>query len=141
MSYPFAAFLTLGGFILLQQWEDVSLADLARHNCIEHDASLVHDDTLAGTEYAPCKLDDIYLKMLLRDARDNSLLTVRDIACARVRREHQSIRALDKMHSEIARGEMALVLEIFGRRGKAGRSREISVETISEWLKSEKFPA
>jgi len=134
-------FLTFGGFLLLRQWGDISLADLARHDCIEHDASLVHDDTPAGAEYAPCKLNDVYLQMLGRDASDGSALTVRDLARARVRREHQCNRALDRVHSEIARGEMALVLGVFGRRGKTGSAREVPVETVSEWWKHERFPA
>lgn len=138
LSLPLACFLTWGGYLLLKQFGAISLSDIARHGCIEHNASLAHDDTPKDAEYAPCKVDEVYLDMLMQDSRDGVMLTVHDIAEARVRREIQSGKDLDRVHAEVARGEMALVLGIFDKQ--AGGKEEVSREMIKEWWQYERFP-
>ena len=100
ISYPLAAFLTWGSFILLQQWRKISLHDLARHGLVEHDASLAHDDAIYDSEYAPAPVDESYLASLLADSTDGVGLTAEDIAEARVRRE-DSCSPLDGLHAGI----------------------------------------
>jgi len=101
LSYPLAAFLTWGSFILVQQWKKVSLKDLARHGLLEHDASLAHVDAAEGAQYAPTCVDESYLSLLLDDATDGFGLTAEDIAKARVRRESAYPQPLDVVHAEI----------------------------------------
>jgi hypothetical protein len=101
LSYPLAAFLTWGSFILLQQWRKMSLKDLARHNLVEHDASLAHDDATEDREYAPTLVDESYLAQLLADSKDGVGLTAEDVAKARVRRESDYPQPLDALHAEI----------------------------------------
>ncbi|KAF7981770.1 hypothetical protein HWV62_31841 [Athelia sp. TMB] len=114
-SYALAAFLTWGGYILLGQWGKVSLGDLARHGCIEHSASVGHGDPLPGDEYAPTTWDKTYVQRLLDESSDGQGLRLRDFAMARVKREADYDKPLDALHAEIARGEMGLVLALFGR--------------------------
>jgi hypothetical protein len=141
LSTLFAWFLTIGGFFLLQQFGRISLGDLARHNHIEHDASLAHQNTEFEGEYAPCDVDDSLLEALCSDARPSAeggiRLNAEGIARARVRRENES-PALDAVHAEIARGEMAIVLGVFG--GKNGSSDGVPVEWLREWFKDERLP-
>lgn len=103
VSYSLAAVLTWGSFILLQQWRKVSLQDLARHGCVEHDASLAHADAIEDTEYAPTLVDESYLRLLLSDSKDGIGLTAEDIAKARVRREGAYAQPLDGVHAEIGK--------------------------------------
>jgi hypothetical protein len=79
----------------------MSLKDLARHGCVEHNASLAHGDAIGGKEYAPNLVDESYLKQLLADSKDGVGLTAEDIAKARVRRESEYPQALDGVHAEI----------------------------------------
>ncbi|KAI0959155.1 hypothetical protein AcW1_004071 [Taiwanofungus camphoratus] len=114
LSLPLAWFLTYGGFYLLgQRRKRICLADLARHNCIEHNASLAHPDVEHRDEYAPTEICPDLLGDFLRHARDGSLMTPEDVARARVRRESTYDTPMDPLHAEIARGEMAIVLNLF----------------------------
>ncbi|THH17421.1 heme-thiolate peroxidase [Bondarzewia mesenterica] len=133
LSLPLSLFLTYGALFLLSQFRFISLSDFARHNCIEHDASLAYANTRRNSEYAPCRLDEECLQAMLADSTDRVGLTVHDIARARVRRERG--RTLDKMHAEIARGEMALMMGIFG-----GEKKEIPLEVVTELWSQGRFP-
>ena len=79
----------------------MSLKDLARHGCVEHDASLAHMDVIGDQEFAPNAIDESYLRLLLADSKDGVGLTAKDIAKARVRRETECPQVLDGVHAEI----------------------------------------
>jgi hypothetical protein len=140
ISYPLAAFLTWGSFTLLQQWRKVSLKDLARHGCVEHDASLVHDDVVEGQEYAPIAVDDEFMRLFIEDSEDGAGLTAEDIAKARFRRESACAQPLDSVHAEIARGEMGIVLGLFGVE-VGDRREEIPIQWLTEWWTYERIPS
>ncbi|KAI0254600.1 Chloroperoxidase [Lactifluus subvellereus] len=137
ISTPLAYILVYGGVGLLGQLGAFGLDDLARHNRIEHDASLVHDDTPKRDEYAPISPDSTLVRQFMNSAKDGHLMTVEDIARARVSRESQS-RALDNLHAEIARGEMAIVVGLFSQKhsGKTG----IPVDMLRVWMSEERLP-
>ncbi|KAF7981774.1 hypothetical protein HWV62_31849 [Athelia sp. TMB] len=136
LSLPLAWFLSLGAFILLLQFSPLSLSDLARHEYIEHDASLVHGNTPLEDEYAPCPADPALIESLMQDGVDGKLGAA-EVAKARFRRENES-PPLDGTHAEIARGEMAIALRVFAADGKdAG----IPVPWLRTWLADETFPA
>ncbi|TFY57029.1 heme-thiolate peroxidase, partial [Rhodofomes roseus] len=114
LSYTLAWFLTHGGFYLLgQRRKRICLQDLSRHNCIEHDASLVHPDVGFRDEYAPIEMHLHMLEDLMRYSKDGVVMTPDDVARARVAREAAYTIPMDKIHAEIARGEMAIVLQLF----------------------------
>ncbi|KAH9940292.1 hypothetical protein B0H21DRAFT_824871 [Amylocystis lapponica] len=114
LSWPLAWLLTYGGFYLLgQRRKRICLADLARHNCIEHDASLVHPDVLHRGEYAPTSVSRDMLHRFLAHSADGAVMTPEDVARARVAREAGYPKPMDKLHAEIARGEMAIALHLF----------------------------
>ncbi|KAH9911664.1 uncharacterized protein B0H18DRAFT_335618 [Fomitopsis serialis] len=114
LSLPLAWFLTHGGFYLLgQRRKRICLRDLSRHNCIEHNASLVHPDVAYRDEYAPVDVHLHMLEDLLRYSTDGALMTPDDVARVRVVREAAYAVPMDKVHAEIARGEMAIVLQLF----------------------------
>ncbi|KAH9916790.1 uncharacterized protein B0H18DRAFT_938989 [Fomitopsis serialis] len=109
LSLPLAWFLTHGGFYLLgQRRKRICLRDLSRHNCIEHNASLVHPDVAYRDEYAPVDVHLHMLEDLLRYSTDGKLMTPDDVARVRVVREAEYAIPMDKVHAEIARGEMAI---------------------------------
>lgn len=127
----------MGGRMLLSQYSGLSLSDLARHNCIEHDASLGHWDVLGSLEYAPDEPSQCLLAHLLQHSSDNATMSVYDFAAARVERESAyAAPPLDAVHSEIARGEMSMVLGIFG-----GRDGRVPNDVLKEWWERERFPA
>ena len=71
-------------------------------------------------------------------AKDGRDLTAEDIARARVERESEC-PALNGLHSEIARGEMALVLGVFGQ-GNADHHQGVPLDMLREWLVEERLP-
>ena len=134
LTYLHAWFITTNGYLLTGQWKDMSLFDLCRHNGIEHNASLVHDDAPPDAEYAPWKISWPLFDQMVAQGTDNGrTLTLPDIAQARVLREEQT--EIDNLHAEIARGEIGLVLDIFG-----GRNRTLDVDMLRAWWADEKFP-
>jgi hypothetical protein len=135
VSYPLAWLITYGGYLLTGQFRMMSLFDLRRHNGVEHNASLVHADTWFGYEYAPARYDTALYSALEADSRDKKTLTINDFARARLRRQRESGQ-LSPTHAEIARGEVALVLDIFGHE-----ERWIELPTLHRLWCEEKFPA
>lgn len=174
LSLPLAAFLAYGGVLLLGQvvgfgavpsrdGVGFSLHDLARHDRTEHDASITHPNTRAGDEYAPTEQDPALLDAFVRDARPAPGISLKgepsygteDIARVRVRREAEPGTRIDAVHQEIARGEAALVLGVFGflpSRGNAsadehklpkevlGGSYRFPLSVVETWWKEERFP-
>ncbi|KAF8576105.1 Cloroperoxidase [Ramaria rubella] len=132
ISGPLAQVLVYGGFFMMHGlgWSSISLHELALHGCIEHDASMVHKNTAPDHIFAPTKCDPVLLDELL----DNSdSLTLERVAKRRVQLE--TVSPLDAVHQEIARGEWALVMDIFGRaHGK------IPSDFLRVWLRENKFP-
>lgn len=127
----------------MKQWGSISLQDFARHSCIEHDASLAHRDCREDSEYAPTRAAAKITEKLKEDSSDGVGLTHEDIARARVRREKESKEcgkvSLDKVHAEIARGEMALVLDLFGEPREDGEL-EIGLDLLRKWFLEERLP-
>lgn len=172
VSLPLAAFLTYGGIVLLGQvvgfgldpkrdGVGFSLKDLARHDRIEHDASITHPNIAAGDEYAPIKQDPALFEAFTKDARPAPGPSHKgelsygpdDIARTRVRREAQPGTRIDAVHQEVARGEIALVFSIFGCLTSGGNAssdkppREIlggayrfPLSVVETWWKEERFP-
>lgn len=128
----------------MRQWGPMSLEDLARHSCIEHNASLAHRDCREDREYAPTSISARIFERLTKDSSDGIGLTLEDIARARVRREKESLKhcnvPLDRIHAEIARGEMALVVDIFGKPEKESGELEIGIDVLHKWWMAERFP-
>ncbi|KZT13297.1 Cloroperoxidase [Laetiporus sulphureus 93-53] len=136
LSLPLAMLLTYGGHIVLEQYSVLTLSDLARHNFIEHDASLGHYDAIGTEEYAPIKASAQLIRELIAESSDGEVMTMEDFAHARVRREANYRHPLDAIHEEIARGEMSMVLGIFGRGNET-----VPVRWIEEWWLNSTFPS
>jgi hypothetical protein len=137
LTWPLAIFLVVGGYVLLHRWWKIDLEDLDLHNAVEHNASLAHEDAdlTQNPSYAPSTVNVSMLDQLLNDSADGMVMTAVDIARARVRREATyGPGAIDSVHQEIARGEMALALGIFGK-GTA-----IPLEFLRVWFQEERLP-
>lgn len=139
LSSQLANFLSFGGVTLLAQFGAFDLADLARHNRIEHDASLVHDDTKPREEYAPVLPNPELIKQFLEEVKDGQFVTVEDIARARVWRESQC-PALNNFQAEIARGEMAIALGLFSEPASDTHKQGIPVDLLHTWFSEERLP-
>lgn len=151
LSFPLAAFLSLGGFFLLRRVRKLDLYTIGKHGAVEHDASLVHLDTPQGQEFAPIKIQPGLVKDLIDDAKTGNeeaegeeagdrriLMDASDVARARLRRQKSS-PTLDGLHAEIARGEMAIILGVW--ETKAGSNVGVPVEWMREWMGSERLPS
>ena len=79
-----------------------------------------------------------FVRMQRRRARRVLRLSAVDTARARVRRERESPRKLSAVQAEVARGEMAIALGVFG--GKNGSKDGIPVEWLKEWIRDERLP-
>ncbi|KAI9453182.1 Cloroperoxidase [Russula earlei] len=137
LSSALAHVLANGGVALLGQFGAFDLNDLARHNRIEHNASLAHDDAKPRDEYAPIAPNSKLITQFLEQAKDGRLMTVEDVARARVWRESQC-PGLNAFQAEIARGEMAIALGIFGQRNSDKEG--IPVDFLRTWLSEERLP-
>ncbi|KAL4075428.1 Chloroperoxidase [Scleroderma citrinum] len=138
LSIPLAFLLSFSAVLILGQFRSISLADLARHNLIEHDASLFHRDAKKGEEYAPRCPDNSLLKQIILQGGHykHGFITLADVANIRVKRE--IVKPLDGMHAEIARGEMAIAIGVLGGRNSA--TEGLDLEVLRHWAKYERFP-
>jgi Peroxidase, family 2 len=132
LSCPLANVLVHGGFFMMHDTKtpSLSLHELCTHNLIEHDASVVHKDAAPGHKFAPSRCDTGLLNKLL--ASDNVTLET----VARRREELEREAPLDIVHQEVARGEWALVLDIFGRE----HDGKLRADDLRVWLKDNRFP-
>ena len=101
---------------------------------VEHNASLVHlnvapyESHLTPSPFPTSSLASRFLP-------HKTLITDRDIAHERVRREEETDGGpLDAIHAEMARGEMAIILNVWRGDGK-GVERDVLVD----WLANERL--
>ncbi|KAJ8472950.1 heme-thiolate peroxidase [Pleurotus djamor] len=139
ITFPLASLLTFGTYALLRQVPPLSLTDISRVHGVEHNCSLVHDDVPKDGEYPTSMPNLCLLDKLLEDSQNKLTLAVEDIARARIRREASpeykvNNITLDALHAEIARGEMALVLDILGD------GNEIPLATLRNFFQEERLP-
>jgi len=149
ISRGFALFLAVGSFILLRRpsLQPFDLHGASRHNFIEHNASMIHDDADPGEEFAPSAVDSQLLNEFLGMAHPSAsryseskpnggdVITVHDIAARRVEREAVSL-PVDALHAELARGEFAMVVRIFGK----GKDNELDRAEMKVFLKENRIP-
>jgi hypothetical protein len=149
LSLPLAVSLTYGGILILGQAGPISLADFARHNRIEHDASLIHKDTAKGQMYAPTEFDEALWKDLMENVERPILgWSVSDVARLRVRREAESGEARLTLFAKIsAKAEASAVLGVFGRDVKMKSSdgsptmeRVVPLDLLTTFLHGERLP-
>lgn len=140
LSYPLASVLTYGTYLLLRQAPPLSLQDIDRHGCVEHDFSIAHDDILCRRyEFAPTEVNQHLFDSLMHVSTDGRVFTLAEAALLRVLRESgpESLNiTLDGLHAEIARGELSMVLGIFG-----GEDGVVPLEMLREWWIEERFPS
>lgn len=136
------------------------LSDLALHNIIEHDASLVHDNASPEAIYAPGGVNHALLEQLLCPkstsisnyaplTSGNSKhpypkhLSLIDFVRARVRRERASgLDRLGDVHHYLALGEVALLFLVFShpRENIKPDGYHISARCTAQFFGYEKLP-
>lgn len=157
LSFPLALLLTLGGFLLCGHafHTKLHLHDLAKHNKVEHDASLVHDNAGTGNRWAPTSVNRGLLDELITEGStavhqtekntaikntntpiDSSEgLTLYSFALARTRRDTTLTKPLSFLHGTFARGESAFTLLTLGdARGV------VSPALLRTWFGEERLP-
>lgn len=151
ISTPLASLLAVFGVAMCGNGWTVDLHDLAKHNVIEHDGSLVHDDACAGCSFAPTSVDRSLLERIL-SISPNAFLTFQDLAKARALRDVETRQPLNRLHAEIARGELALIFEVLGvcappdeiRRRKGGCTHDAEMTVpkkyMEQWFVEERLP-
>ncbi len=113
----------------------IDLEDLARHNLIEHDASLTRANAQPDGRYAPVTVDNELLQNLLDASKNRDFLTFEDLVRVRAARDQTLQSPLSKFHGAISRGEVALTIQTLGD----GEGR-ISKQFIREWFGDERLP-
>jgi hypothetical protein len=135
LAYSFAVM----GVLLCGNGRTVDLEQLAKHNLIEHDASLSRRDLITCLPfhgYAPMAPDLALVDQLLDQSSDGVYLTLQDFARARILRESAIVGApLDPLRAELARGETSLILEVLGN--DTGR---VAKDVLRGWLVDGKLP-
>jgi len=145
LSAPLALFLTFLSFAIFKRIRCIDLHEIGKHDMIEHDASLVHLDTPDGEEFAPTNIDQNLVDELMNDVQrkeegsdgTESLMNIDDVARARIRRE-KACRPINKVHQEIARGEMAIILGVWETISKDRVG--IPTKWVREWIGHETLP-
>ena len=129
LTKPLAYLLALAGVFLCGDGRTVDLDRLAKHNVIEHDASLSRQDTQPPNDYSPICADPSLVARLMHVSPKN-FLVLSDLAFARVIRESQAVGGpLSPLHAEIARAESGLILQVFG-----GEKLEVGKDVLCAWL-------
>ncbi|KAJ6540215.1 Chloroperoxidase [Mycena vulgaris] len=150
LSTPLAGLLTVVGWILIKRIGKIKLFDLGLHGGIEHDASIVHIDCPAGQKDAPIEIHpdlvDAFATQVVAAAsaaaghvlaEEEVVVMVEDVVRTRIQRERLS-KPLDKLHAEIGRGEMAIILGVWNRtiNGREGAP----LAWMRTWLEEERLP-
>jgi hypothetical protein len=135
ISLPLAAFLSVGGVLTCGRRFKIDLQDLARHNHIEHDASLTHANAGPGCRYAPVEVDKKLLDRLLDVTKNPDYLTPYDLVKVRAMRDATLSGSLSWVHGTIARGEVALAIQTLG-----DANGNIPKQHIREWFGDERLP-
>lgn len=112
----------------------IDLHDLARHNCIKHDASLAHTNVMPGGLYAPVSVDKDLLQHLLDVSKDPDFLSVDDFVTVCAARDATLSRPLSKMHNTMSRGEIAMTVQLFG-----DQDGNVPKQHIQEWAVCDSF--
>lgn len=113
----------------------IDLEDFARHNYIEHDASLTHANARPDGRYAPVAVDKRLLDNLLDASKNPDFLTPEDLVRVRAARDQTLLSPLSSFHGAIARGEVAFTIQTLGDR--EGRMPK---QFIREWFGDERLP-
>jgi hypothetical protein len=131
-----AAVLSFMGTFLCGRNFKIDLEDLARHNVIEHDASLTRANTVPNGRYAPVHVDKNLLQHLLDASQNPDVLTFNDLVAVRANRDLTLGRPLSKTHGIIARGEIALIVQTFG-----DEEGNMPKRHLQEWFGKERLPS
>ncbi|KAH8828992.1 Chloroperoxidase [Flagelloscypha sp. PMI_526] len=110
----------------------LDLHQLAKHNRIEHDASLGHEDA-NGAEFAPTVPSTDKIEKIISENPGG--LNLESFAKRRVELESQLAEPLDFLHARIARSEAGLVTLIMGDENGL-----VPVERFRTWFADEKLP-
>ena len=135
LSLPHAYFVAYSSLLLLGKTK-VDLGQLAAHNHIEHDASLIHANA-NGHPFAPTSNDPALVQKLLEEVEVAGGLGVDEIAFARVRRERSVGEGtqIDFLHRQIALGEASIALLIF-----MDETGKMPLDTVRSWLIGGRLP-
>ena len=126
---PLAYLLAISGVFLCGNGRTVNLDRLAKHNVIEHDASLSRQDAQPPNCYSPTLADPNLVDQLMR-VSPGTFLVLEDLAVARVTRESQAVGGpLSSIHAEIARAESGLILQVFG-----GEDSQVDKGVLRAWF-------
>ncbi|KZV89482.1 hypothetical protein EXIGLDRAFT_618168, partial [Exidia glandulosa HHB12029] len=137
LAVDLAAFLyQLSCWIILTQMQ---LHDLAAHNAIEHDASLVHDDAAPGAPFAPVDTNQTKVAAVEALSSDGHVLSERDFAHARVLAEEASPPLPDRLQ-QLANGEPALALTIFGHLAADGSGLVLELSAFESLFGQNRLP-
>ena len=135
LTKPLAFLMTITGVLFCGNGRTVDLHQLAKHNAIEHDASLSRPDTQPPSKFAPIDADPEIVDQLMRISPEN-FLVLKDIATHRVNRESQAVGGpLDFIHAEIARAEFSLLLQVFGND-----NMEVDKDLLRNWFVEGRLP-
>lgn len=148
ISLPLGFVLAMGGILMCGSWWRMSLDlhDLAKHDYIEHDASLTRRDALPGSPWAPTKADHSRLEQLLNETK-HPYLALHDFARIRADRESILQRNLNMLHQKIAFGEVALTLSVLGIPSGNGQPdshaeehKVVPKDWVRVWLGEDRLP-
>ncbi|KAF7303084.1 Cloroperoxidase [Mycena kentingensis (nom. inval.)] len=115
------------------------LHDAAQHGIVEHDASLVHDDTPPGEKFAPVDTNMTKAELLLGLSADGVLMTAKDLGVARYLLERHLSTPLDAIHQMAANGEGPLAMSAFGFTQKDG-TKAMKVNDFRNVFKFNRLP-
>jgi len=122
----------------LKRIKPVCLLHIGKHDAIEHNASLVHDDCPKYQQYAPVKVEPRLVEALTHEESNKpSLLDIKELAKFRVRREKECA-VLDGFHAVLARGEMAIVFGVWGERKDS--SHGVPKSWLRDWFLDGRLP-
>jgi hypothetical protein len=135
VSLALAILLSFGGTFMCGRHFKIDLYDLARHNRIEHDASLTYANTIPGGRYAPVSVDKDLLQHLLDVSIRSEFVSFDDLVTVRAARDSTLSKPLSRMHTAVARGEVALTVQTLG-----DVDGNMPKRFIQEWFGDQRLP-
>ncbi|EIN03840.1 Cloroperoxidase [Punctularia strigosozonata HHB-11173 SS5] len=144
LSTPLCYILALTGLIACGTFRFVGLApswtldleNLALHNRIEHDASIVHADAAPHAKYAPRQVDPTLYHEFVASCPPGGM-TKEDFVRARVRRELTLSKPLNLFRSILAASEAVSAFD----RVRDPQTGTFTKEGLEAWFGENRFPA
>jgi hypothetical protein len=114
-------------------FDNFSLKDISKHNCLEHDASLFFDDYYFTGNKKYCKVNENYVYDLIKLSKDNKNITMEELKIHKKNRIEHSKKYNPKFVYGI-KAKIASRVEMYLLTSIIGKNNSISIDKLKKYI-------